>query len=122
MASMSGGTVFVGAIISVFVGVLVSVALFPGITSGVNSLTSGATPQVTGTSATLIGNVVLFVALGLMLFAVGFALVWLRGKGAFAFDYAKSLGHATELVYNKSLNKWQAIQTNTNFLTYKNTT
>ena len=80
------GKVFVGAIIAVFVGVLVAVALFPGITSGINSLTSGATPQVTGTSATLLGNVVLFAALGVMLFAVGFALVWLHGKGAFAIQ------------------------------------
>jgi len=95
------GTVFVGAIIAVFVGVLVAVALFPGITSGVNSLTSGATPQLTGTSATLVGNVVLFVALGLMLFAVGFALVWLHGKGAFAFDYAKSI---TRFVISKTFN------------------
>lgn len=108
------GKVFVGAIISVFVGVLVAVALFPGITSGVNSLTSGATPQLTGTSATLVGNVVLFVALGLMLFAVGFALVWLHGRGAFAFDYAKSIGRATEMVYNHATNTWSAIQGPTN--------
>lgn len=101
MAASDMGKVFVGAIISVFVGVLVAVALFPGITSGVNSLTSGATPQITGTSATLVGNVVLFVALGLMLFAVGFALVWLHGRGAFAFDYAKSI---TRLAVSKLLN------------------
>ena len=82
----SVGRIFVGAIIAVFVGVLVAVALFPGITSGINSLTSGATPQVTGTSATLLGNVVLFAALGVMLFVVGFALVWLHGKGAFAIQ------------------------------------
>ena len=115
MADM--GKVFVGAIISVFVGVLVSVALFPGITSGVNSLTSGATPQLTGTSATLVGNVVLFVALGLMLFAVGFALVWLHGKGAFAFDYAKSI---TRLFISKTTNAIIAALVFLNLRTNKN--
>lgn len=118
MAASDMGKVFVGAIISVFVGVLVAVALFPGITSGVNSLTSGATPQITGTSATLVGNVVLFVALGLMLFAVGFALVWLHGKGAFAFDYAKSIGKAHDLVYDNAMHVWRVARslpyTNTN--------
>jgi hypothetical protein len=119
MAAASGmGRVFVGAIIAIFVGVLVAVALFPGITSGINSLTSGATPQVTGTSATLLGNVVLFVALGLMLFAVGFALMWLHGKGSLAFDIAKSINRATELVYNRATNTW--VQSSENALTYNN--
>ena len=117
MATSDMGKVFVGAIISVFVGVLVAVALFPGITSGVNSLTSGATPQLTGTSATLVGNVVLFVALGLMLFAVGFALVWLHGRGAFAFDYAKSI---TRFVISKTINAVLSAMSFLRSLTYKN--
>ena len=91
------GKAFVGGIISVFVGVLVAVALFPGITSGVNSLTSGATPQLTGTPATLVGDVVLFVALGLMLFSVGFALVYLHGKGAFAINL---INYSKKLLFN----------------------
>jgi hypothetical protein len=82
---------FVGGIIGIFVGITVAVALFPGITSGVNSLTSGATPQVTGTPATLLGNVVLFAALGVMLFVIGWGLSFLHGKGVFAFDYASTL-------------------------------
>lgn len=80
------GKTITEALIAVFVGILVAVALFPGITSGVNSLTSGATPQLSGTAATLIGDVPLFIALGVMLFAVGFAMVWLHGKGKFAYD------------------------------------
>jgi hypothetical protein len=77
---------FTAGIIGLFVAIVVAVALFPSITSGVNSLTSGATPQLTGTPATLVGQVPLFVALALMLVAVGFAISYLHSKGAFALD------------------------------------
>lgn len=89
MANSAGS--FTAGIIGLFVAIVVAVALFPSITSGVNSLTSGATPQITGTSATLVGQVPLFVALALMLVAVGFAISYLHRKGAFAYEYTTAI-------------------------------
>jgi hypothetical protein len=71
---MAEHTGFVGGLIAIFVAIVVAVALFPSITSNVNSLTSGATPALTGASATLVGQVPLFLALALMLVAIGFGL------------------------------------------------
>jgi hypothetical protein len=72
---------FVGGLIGLVVAVLVAVALLPTIATGINSLTSGASAPVTGTAATLLGNVILFIALALFLVVVAFALAYLRGRG-----------------------------------------
>jgi hypothetical protein len=113
----SYGKAFVGGIIAVFVGIILAVALFPGIATGVNSLTSGATPSITGTPASLLGNVVLFIALGVMLFAVGFALSFLHGKGVFAYNYADNATHSMKVTSIRS-----KLRLNTLFITPKNST
>lgn len=69
---------FVGGVITLFVAVEIAIALFPSVATGVNSLTSGASAPLTGTGATLVGQIPLFLALALLLVAVGFAVVYVR--------------------------------------------
>ncbi len=47
------GEVNVGLLIGLFIFILIGIVLLPVITSEVTTLTSGSTPQVTGTDATL---------------------------------------------------------------------
>ena len=61
------GNVNVGLLIGLFIFILVGVVLLPVITSEVNSLTSGTSPQVTGTDATLLNLVPLFYILVLII-------------------------------------------------------
>lgn len=57
----------VGLLIGLFIFILVGIVLLPVITSEVNSLTSGSSPQVTGTDATLLNLVPLFYTLVLII-------------------------------------------------------
>jgi len=54
------GEVNVGLLIALFIFILIGIVLLPVITSEVTSLTSGTSPQVTGTNATLLNLVPLF--------------------------------------------------------------
>jgi len=54
------GNVNVGLLIALFIFILIGVVLLPVITSEVSSLTSGTSPSVTGTNATLLNLVPLF--------------------------------------------------------------
>ncbi|BFI75430.1 VP1/VP3 family protein [Sulfurisphaera ohwakuensis] len=54
------GNVNVGLLIALFIFILIGIVLLPVITSEVNNLTSGTSPQVTGTNATLLNLVPLF--------------------------------------------------------------
>lgn len=57
----------VGLLIGLFIFILIGIVLLPVITSEVNSLTSGTSPQVTGTDATLLNLVPLFYILVLII-------------------------------------------------------
>jgi hypothetical protein len=76
MGALAGA--FVGGLIAIFVGIEVAIALFPSIATGVNSLTSGSGASLTGTSATLVGQVTLFLGLALLLVVVVFAVQYVR--------------------------------------------
>ncbi len=62
-----GEGVNVGVLIGLFIFILIGIVLLPVITSEVGNLTSGSTPQVTGTDATLLGLVPLFYILVLII-------------------------------------------------------
>ena len=57
----------IGVLIGLFIFILVGVVLLPVITSEVNNLTSGTSPSVTGTDATLLDLVPLFYILVLLI-------------------------------------------------------
>jgi predicted transporter len=57
----------VGVLIGLFIFILIGIVLLPVITSEVTSLTTGSTPQVTGTDATLLSLVPLFYILVLII-------------------------------------------------------
>ncbi|WP_255424858.1 VP1/VP3 family protein [Sulfolobus sp. E11-6] len=57
----------VGLLIGLFIFILVGIVLLPVITSEVSSLTSGTSPAVTGTNATLLNLVPLFYILILVI-------------------------------------------------------
>lgn len=61
------GNVNVGVLIGLFIFILIGIVLLPVITSEVSSLTSGTSPSVTGTDATLLGLVPLFYILVLII-------------------------------------------------------
>jgi hypothetical protein len=61
------GSLNVGVLIGLFIFILIGIVLLPVITSEVGNLTSGSTPQVTGTDATLLGLVPLFYILVLII-------------------------------------------------------
>ena len=54
------GNVNVGMLIALFIFILIGIVLLPVITSEVSNLTSGSSPSVTGTNATLLDLVPLF--------------------------------------------------------------
>lgn len=57
----------IGAILGLFIFILIGIVLLPVIVSQVNSLTSGTAPSVTGTNATLLQLVPLFYILVLII-------------------------------------------------------
>ncbi|ABV26226.1 structural protein VP1 [Sulfolobus spindle-shaped virus 5] len=57
----------IGAILGLFIFILIGIVLLPVIVSQVNNLTSGTTPSVTGTNATLLQLVPLFYILVLII-------------------------------------------------------
>jgi hypothetical protein len=61
------GQLNVGVLIGLFIFILIGIVLLPVITSEVGNLTSGSTPQVTGTNATLLQLVPLFYILVLII-------------------------------------------------------
>ncbi len=61
------GSLNVGLLIGLFIFILIGIVLLPVITSEVSNLTSGSTPQVTGTNATLLQLVPLFYILVLII-------------------------------------------------------
>jgi len=61
------GEVNVGLLLALFIFILIGIVLLPVITSEVTSLTSGTSPQVTGTNATLLNLVPLFFILVLII-------------------------------------------------------
>jgi len=61
------GGINVGLLIGLFIFILIGIVLLPVITSEVTSLTSGTSPQVTGTDATLLNLVPLFYILVLII-------------------------------------------------------
>jgi predicted transporter len=61
------GALNVGLLIGLFIFILIGIVLLPVITSEVTSLTSGTSPQVTGTDATLLNLVPLFYILVLII-------------------------------------------------------
>jgi hypothetical protein len=61
------GNVNVGLLIGLFIFILIGIVLLPVITSEVSNLTSGSSPQVTGTNATLLQLVPLFYILVLII-------------------------------------------------------
>jgi len=61
------GNINVGLLIGLFIFILIGIVLLPVITSEVNSLTSGSSPTVTGTNATLLQLVPLFYILVLII-------------------------------------------------------
>jgi len=61
------GQLNVGVLIGLFIFILIGIVLLPVITSEVGNLTSGSTPQVTGTNATLLNLVPLFYILVLII-------------------------------------------------------
>ena len=65
--SMKAEAPNVGMLIGLFIFILVGIVLLPVITSQVNSLTSGTSPQITGANATLLNLVPLFYILVLII-------------------------------------------------------
>ncbi len=61
------GNINVGLLIGLFIFILIGIVLLPVITSEVSNLTSGSSPQVTGTNATLLQLVPLFYILVLII-------------------------------------------------------
>lgn len=61
------GQLNVGMLIGLFIFILIGIVLLPVITSEVGNLTSGTTPSVTGTNATLLNLVPLFYILVLII-------------------------------------------------------
>lgn len=61
------GALNVGLLIGLFIFILIGIVLLPVITSEVNSLTGGTSPEVTGTDATLLDLVPLFYILVLII-------------------------------------------------------
>ncbi|AQQ16856.1 A138 [Sulfolobus spindle-shaped virus Lassen] len=61
------GSLNVGILIGLFIFILIGIVLLPVITSEVTNLTSGTSPQVTGTDATLLQLVPLFYILVLII-------------------------------------------------------
>jgi len=57
----------IGAILGLFIFILIGIVLLPVIVSQVNNLTSGTAPAVTGTNATLLQLVPLFYILVLII-------------------------------------------------------
>ncbi len=57
----------VGVLIGLFIFILIGVVLLPVITGEISSLTTGSTPQVAGTDATLLSLVPLFYILVLII-------------------------------------------------------
>ncbi|ACZ35783.1 virion structural protein [Sulfolobus spindle-shaped virus 7] len=61
------GSINIGVLLGLFIFILIGIVLLPVITSQVNNLTSGTTPSVTGTNATLLNLVPLFYILVLII-------------------------------------------------------
>lgn len=61
------GALNVGLLIGLFIFILIGIVLLPVITSEINSLTTGSSPPVTGTDATLLDLVPLFYILVLII-------------------------------------------------------
>ena len=61
------GALNIGVLIGLFIFILIGIVLLPVITSQVNTLTSGTSPSVTGTNATLLNLVPLFYILVLII-------------------------------------------------------
>lgn len=61
------GSLNIGVLIGLFIFILIGIVLLPVITSEVSSLTTGSSPQVTGTNATLLDLVPLFYILVLII-------------------------------------------------------
>nr|CAA28514.1 VP1 [Sulfolobus sp.] len=57
----------IGVLLGLFIFILIGIVLLPVIVSQVNNLTSGTSPQVTGTNATLLNLVPLFYILVLII-------------------------------------------------------
>jgi len=61
------GALNIGVLIGLFIFILIGIVLLPVITSQVSTLTSGTSPSVTGTNATLLNLVPLFYILVLII-------------------------------------------------------
>jgi predicted transporter len=61
------GALNIGVLIGLFIFILIGIVLLPVITSEVSTLTSGTSPSVTGTNATLLNLVPLFYILVLII-------------------------------------------------------
>jgi len=61
------GALNIGVLLGLFIFILIGIVLLPVITSQVSTLTSGTSPSVTGTNATLLNLVPLFYILVLII-------------------------------------------------------
>jgi hypothetical protein len=68
----------IGGLVGIVVVILVATALMPTIVSNVNSLTSGASPILTGSSNQLYTLVPFFVVLGIVFIAIAYGVSHLK--------------------------------------------